>query len=228
MIIDAYPESGRNYFAVELYNPFNRTIDLEDFELDIVDTDEQTGEQPEPSHTVTVIVSNSGKFDIRTKDLKIDPKLQLFGGRWEPADESKAPRDRRGDPDETKPPVYIGWTRDSTLLLKRNVPKDSSEWIYVDRQEVDRRWGAASRERYFERDVRDPPNWHLVYQTLEERDTSEADRSRVTLGIRNDIDPDEFRDRDHDFRFYGGNTTLHKIGYSRRHSPDFDDWAARG
>lgn len=211
MIVDTYPESGRNYFAVELYNPFKERIHLEDFELLVVDSD---GETVDPEWSIKfsnddwieakgcfVIVNTLGRFNIHTSDVKQDPKLRFFG-HWIKAERSRPPVDhRRGhdiDIDIEKPPAYIGWTKNTTLLLKRKLL--NGDEIYVDKQVVNRTLGGGTsgRGRYFERDVRD---WHIVYQTLE-KDTSETGRSRVTLGIRNDIDPDEFRDRDHDFSFY--------------------------
>ncbi|MBA7635259.1 hypothetical protein ES703_42860 [subsurface metagenome] len=201
MIVDTYPESGRNYFAVEFYNPFKERIHLEDFELLLIDSDGGTVD-PERSIKFSnddwieakgcfVIVNTLGRFNIHTSNVKQDPKLRFFG-HWIKADPSAPPVDPRPWPDKSEPPVYIGWTKDTTLLLKRKLL--NGDEIYVDKQAVDRRWGATSRGRYFERDVR---NWHIVYPLEEDSHSTNG-----SLGSGNGFYGKEFKDRDYDFSFF--------------------------
>ncbi len=189
--IDTYPETGRNYYAVELYNPFDRTIDLNDFELVIADSNDPFdvyhtigfGEDDKiDANDCFVIASNPGEFNIYNdpEDRKHDPDLRFFVG-WQEIDKSKPPVDIRPSPDKSKPPVYIGWINSYDLFLKRNVnPQGSPEWIYVDKQVIDPVWAPAGSERHYGRDVR---GWHIAYQTLK------RDKSRHgSLGRKNDVD----------------------------------------
>ncbi len=189
--IDTYPGTGHNYYAVELYNPFDKTIDLNDFELVLADSNDPFNvyhtigfdeDDKIDANDCFVIASNLGEFNIYNdpEDRKHDPDLRFFVG-WEEVDKSKPPVDFRPDPYKGKPPVYIGWINSYDLFLKRNVnPQGSPEWIYVDKQVIDPVWAPAGRERYYGRDVR---GWHIVYQTLE-RDGS----GYGSLGRRNDVD----------------------------------------
>ena len=205
--IDIYPETGHDYYAVELYNPFDMTIDLNDFELVIADSNDpyniyHTIGFDEDDYKIDaddcfVIASNLSEFNIYNKpeDRKQDPKLRFFAG-WEEIVKSKPPVDLRPDPYKGMPPVYIGWINSYDLFLRRKV-KDVNgveEWIYVDKQVIDPAWAPAGSGQYYGRDVR---GWHIVYQTLE------RDRSRYgSLGRRNNINPGEFRERGHNFSFF--------------------------
>ena len=204
--IDTYAGAGRDYYAVELYNPFDKTIDLNDFQLVLA-----YGNEPcdiyltiefEDGHKIDaddcfVIASNLSEFDIYNKpeDRKEVQRLAFFVG-WEEIDKSKPVIDIRPEPDKSMPPVYIGWVNSYDLFLKRKVKgvNGVEKWIYVDKQVIDRNWAPAGSERYYGRDVR---GWHIVYQTLE-RDT----RRYGSLGIRNNIDPGKFGDRGHNFSFF--------------------------
>lgn len=203
--IDTYPATGRNYYAVELYNPFDRTINLNDFELVIADNNDPYNvyhtigfdeDDKIDANDCFVIASNLSEFNIYNdpEDRKQDSKLTFFIG-WREIDKSKPVVDIRRRPDKSKPPVYIGWINSYDLFLKRKVRdvNDIERWIYVDKQVIDPVWAPAGRERYYGRDVHD---WHIVYQTLA-RDKS----GHGSLGIRNNADSyEEFTK--HNFSFF--------------------------
>jgi len=188
--IDIYPETGHDYYAVELYNPFNKTIDLNDFELVIADSNDpysvyhtigfDDDDYKIDANDCFVIASDLSEFNIYNKpeDRKEDERLIFFAG-WQEIDKSEPVIDIRPDPDKSKPPIYIGWINSYDLFLKRKV-KDVNdiEEIYVDKQVIDPGWMPGS-EGYYGRDVH---GWHTVYQTLE-RDKS----GYGSLGIRNNV-----------------------------------------
>jgi len=200
MVIDTFPEIGPSYFAVELYNPFNQNINLEDFVLELYDSGidiEFSNDDVIDAESCFVISNNPDKFyiyDLTDDKIKEDTDFKFFGG-WIPPDEGRPPEDQRRDPDESKPPAPTGWERDVTLRLKRKL-EDGTE-IYVDKQFLDRHMAPASKQRSYGRDSRD---WHIVYQTLEE-DEGRGRRSRGSLGQKNTIDPSVFRGQ-HDFSFF--------------------------
>jgi len=205
MKIDTFPEIGPSYFAVELYNPFNEQIRLENFELELYDGE---GAISSVTHTVTfdsgdvlepgrcfVIANNLNQFDIygeTDENTKQDAELKFFGG-WIPPMEAAAPRDRRRAPDESQPPRPTGWQKDTSLRLRQKAV--DGEWIYIDKQFLDRSLAPANEQRAYGRDARD---WHIVYPTLRE----DAGVRRGSLGRKNDIDPGRFRDQKHNFSFF--------------------------
>lgn len=191
---------GSIYCAVELYNPFDKAIDLRDFEIEL------TYDEPNSTGTVLTVSFGSGdrierdgyfvvanvlrEFDIYTPRRRQDPRLRFFG-HWQPPGGRKPPV-VGSPPDEPREPPTIT-TRpggDGILFLKRRVV-GTEKWICVDQQVVDPNWVPRNDERYFGRDVRD---WHVIYQTLEPAPS--------TLGISNNIAPGLFADRDHNFSFY--------------------------
>ena len=188
---------GSIYCAVELYNPFDRAINLRDFEIEL------TYDEPNSTGTVLTVSFGSGdrierdgyfvvanvlrEFDIYTRTrARQDPRLRFFG-HWQPPGGRKPPVVPK--PDRKPPTITTRPGGNGNLFLKRRV--GTGEWIYVDRQVVDPNWVPIKDERYFGRDVR---RWHVIYQTLEPAPS--------TLGISNNIAPSLFADRDHNFSFY--------------------------
>jgi len=187
--------------AVELYNPFNKAIDLSDFELEL------TYNEPNSTGTVVPIPFGSGEridangyfvianrlseFDIYRGSrvgVRQDRRLKFFGN-WQPPGGRKPPVVRGP---KRKPPVIRSRPGgNGKLFLKRRV--GAGEPIYVDQQVVDPNWVPRNDERYFGRDVR---RWHVIYQTLAE----DVFSSYGSLGIRNYVDPNELSG--HNFSFY--------------------------
>jgi len=182
MLIHPQPETGLNYFAVELYNPFDKIIDLNDFVLELVNSNDPCDIRfitfNDPCDIINpnshfVIANNPSAFTIynltnpdNRTNIKLDPRLVLLSG-WRIADKSKPPADSRGRPDKSKPPIYTGWENSYNLFLKRRVYVRDLGYIgiYVDRHIIYPGWAPAAIEQYFRRDVRD---WHVVYQIWEE------------------------------------------------------------
>ncbi len=202
MKISPSPEKGGNYFAVELYNPFNTIIDLSDFVLELVSSTDPCNILP-PIGFVSGVdtIGPNGYFvianDLRAfriwngdRKLKLHPGLTFFG-RWIPPDKGKPVKDLRPIPDKSKPPIYIGWESTYSLFLRRRVVDVNSPPIYVDRQIIDPYWTRLGKERHFGRYDRD---WHVVYQTME--------LVPFTLGMGNNIDPGLFTSRGHNFSFF--------------------------
>jgi len=202
---------GEIYCAVELYNPFNKAIDLSDFELELTYSEEpnSTGDVLTVSfdsgdridaNGYFVIANDLSEFDIyrgRRVRVRQDPRLKFFG-QWQPIDISLPPPPPipGSEPDVSLPPKQsVRPGGDGIVFLKRRV--GAGEPIYVDRQVVDPNWVPRDDERYFGRDVR---RWHVIYQTLEPAPS--------TLGISNNIAPTLFADRDHNFSFYLPNPTI--------------------
>jgi len=219
MKIDQFPQSGRNYFALELYNPFDKDIKLGEtaegeggFKLVLSDSNSpKTGDVNVIDIDIAfskddvirakgcfVIYDKSGQFSIDSSaGIKgvIHGGTFKFFGRWLAADETIPPIDRRRVPDQTKPPIYIGWRDTYHLYLLRKVRvKGDDRWIYVDKQPMDPNLAPAGSNRYYGRDARD---WHIVYQTL-----ASSTGFGGTLGRKNNIDPDKFKNRNHNFSFF--------------------------
>jgi len=182
--IHQLPESGLNYYALELYNPFNTIIDLnnvtsqECFELELND---RVGAGP-PIHigfrpfdrinpgSYFVIANYLSFFAICPYDpncrtnVKQDTRLNFFGS-WILPDKSKPVVDRRADPDKGKPPIYVGWTNNYDVFLKRRVfvpALGAYQWIYVDKWLIEPYLAQPGEDRFFGRSQND---WHVVYQT---------------------------------------------------------------
>lgn len=200
--IDVKPETGRNYFAVELYNPSNERIYLADFELELVD-DSNSLNSVRIGFEATDVIRPDGCFVITNNleafviaplsGVRERPNLALFGG-WIPPDKSKPIEDTTRDPDKSKPPVYLGWSEVRELYLRRIVgfsdPNGSGPAIgaiYVDRQTVEDSYvPPAGDVQYLARDTRD---WHVVYQTIQPTSNS--------LGVKNTVNINS-----HNFSFY--------------------------
>ncbi len=180
MIISPYPETGRNYYALELYNPSNSTINLSEFSIELI-----TREDPNRLLRVTFdnddmiypgdcfVVSNRIRSflpsDYDEKKYKQDPNLRFFDD-WPIIDKSKPPVGRTfphpspsyKGPDKTKPVIPVYWTKTYDLLLKRWLDtgkldaggKKIFTGIYVDKQYIYPPWAYPNSNRYFGRDAR--------------------------------------------------------------------------
>jgi len=197
---------GSIYCAVELYNPFDKHINLDDFEIELTYSEEPnstgdvltiplSGERID-ANGYFVIANDLSEFDIyrgRRVRVRQDSRLKFFG-QWQPIDISLPPPPPipGSEPDVSLPPKQsVRPGGDGNLFLKRRV--GAGEWIYVDQQVVDPNWVPRDDERYFGRDVR---RWHVIYQTLAE----DVFSSYGSLGIRNYVDPNELSG--HNFSFY--------------------------
>jgi hypothetical protein len=196
MKIDRYPELGgdRNYYAVELYNPFTKDISLDDFELvsgpaDLNDPC-NPGIIPLGRYTSTL---KADQYLVVTNDLSafaLDPCLPAsnlikaplrFFGKPVPT-----PRDRPvtrpiGKP--TEPPRQQAYEESYPVLLRRKVQQTDNR-IYVDAQKISLDV-AAAEQRYFARDVHDG---RIVYPHMDIWAVN-------TLGGRNrtTLNPDMYR-----------------------------------
>ena len=174
-IIDVDPQAGRNYYAVELYNPFSQDISLADFKLVLIDSNDPLSpfsvdfdsNDIIPADGHFVIANDLSRFNIdpNNTNTKEGPILVFFGG-WQPP-LSVAPPPPPGPPVGIKPPsapASSGWKYNYILYLKRKVgdPNNPDE-IYVDRQWIDPDPVGPNEEKYLGRDVRD---WRIVYQNL--------------------------------------------------------------
>jgi len=197
--VDVYPETGRNYFAVELYNPFDCNIPLYEYQLLVTDPYDCNNPDIITFKDTDIIwpqscfvVSNfPSAFTIYLPPANVmkDNRLVLFGLYQSPQDRNRPVVDIRNAPDKSLPPIYTGnsWHRD--LYLRRIVdvgePNNPDlQWIYVDKQPVDPGWFMPGNETHFGRDVRD---WHIVYPTMAEFNVYRRGqiRSYGNLGWRN-------------------------------------------
>ncbi len=189
-IISDQPQFGGNYYAVELYNPFNDDILLEDFELvlmDIGSIDPNIRIQFGPGEVILagdylVIANDPGQFVIDTNNVKPGPQLDFFG-TWEPTSHRQPPRGTGG---RRQPPAAtsVNWANDYELFLMRKVdPNDPNMNIYVDRQWINPADANRNDEKYFGRDVRD---WRIVYQSLRE-DTIDPNGTLGSININTNV-----------------------------------------
>ena len=181
--IGASPPVTPNYFALELYNPFNAVIDLNDFVLEFVNRN-----NPADKYYITfpqnvdgtpivwinpdsycVIVNEAGRFNIYTDPnkpttIRVDQKLKFFGSWISSEDKSKPPVDRRPDPDKSKPPIPQGrWGDSYDVFLQRKLlvpPVGTIQWIYVDKQPIEPNRAGLGSILALGRDDRD---WRVIY-----------------------------------------------------------------
>ncbi len=207
-------QGSKIYYALELYNPFAKEIELgggggggpgppaSNFELELIyDTkDANSTEKRIPLTTPQsmlaggcLIFSNklstfgltAGPYATQTNQLK-------FFGDWNPPDVSKPPSPPgQGGTDPAKPPeVQTTPDANGIIYLKRRA--QNGQWIYIDKQEVDKKW--ADEGGFFGRDVHD---WHVVYQTVKRTGSEQG-----TLGARNPVEFDDFNEMGHKFSFF--------------------------
>jgi len=159
-------DSANNHFAVELYNPFNIPIPLDDFKLSLYDGTNLITDIP-LSGAITigpndflVVVDDSTVFN--PPNWYEDPNLKLSGDY----------NDTSVPPDGT----FEDWDN-YDIALKRYIPETGTE-IYLDNQPTQNSWFAQGTVKYVQRDS---TNWHIVYE-----DVNDSDSNPDTLGFTND------------------------------------------
>jgi hypothetical protein len=170
-----------NFSALELYNPFDRAIDLGNYVLEFVNRND-----PADQYSITfpfgeliekngyfVIVNQTGQFvtynDPNTpRTIRVRSELRFFDN-WISSDleRSKPPVDRNPDHDRSKPPIPEGaWGNIYDVSLKRSVLVPApGTMLYVDNQIIDDSNALPGTTLAFGRDDRD---WRVIYQTLAE------------------------------------------------------------
>ncbi len=183
------PAVNPNYYALELYNPFNKVIDLNDFALELVNRNDPAERYyitfPENldgtpivfinANSYCVIENVAGAFSIYSfldpntaTTIRVDPRLRFFED-WMSLDRSKPPVDLRPNPDKSKPPIPEGWGKSYDVFLQRRVfvpALGAYQWIYVDKWLIDSYLATEGSEQYFGRALSARHlDWHVVYQT---------------------------------------------------------------
>jgi hypothetical protein len=163
-----------NFSALELYNPFDRAIDLGNYILEFINRND-----PADQYSITfpfgqfieangyfVIVNQAGQFAIYNDPntpttVRVDPALRFFEGWISSEDKSKPAVDRRPNPDKSKPPIPQGeWGSIYDMsLLRVLVPAPG---IYVDNQAIEPNLAFLGSTLAYGRDDRD---WRIIYQT---------------------------------------------------------------
>ena len=167
-----------DFFALELFNPFNLDIDLGNFVLEFVNRNNPADQysigflagELIAANGYFVIVNQAGQFPIYNdpntpRMVLVEPALKFFENWIEAdSDRSKPPEDRRADPPKDLPPIPQGGWGDSydvSLLRSVLVPAPGT-MIYVDNQAIEPNWAGPGSTRAFGRDDRE---WRVVYQT---------------------------------------------------------------
>jgi hypothetical protein len=159
---------NESYYAVELYNPFNVAIPLEEFELSISDQADTTranislssGIGPKNYFVISNDLSQFGGIPAEANSAPDAPALKLSGKYVDTDDD---------------PTTFENWDN-YNITLKRRVNGND---LIVDKQATQKdwfQWTALGTEKYVQRD-RD--NWQFVYEN--ERD----DDATNTLGSIN-------------------------------------------
>jgi hypothetical protein len=187
--ISVTPGMGQDYFAAELYNPFDADISLSDYRLELINPEDSTDtEEIALTGTIKaggyyVVSNNCNEFDIDPNaDCGDYPRFKFYSG-WQVY--KGAPPKGGGAPGggKAKPSVVGGWGKRYDLYLKRGV--ETGEWIYVDRQLIEDDWepvhGSAHRGRYAQ-------GCHVVYQQDQSFDGDLGQEN-------NDIDLNNFENR---------------------------------
>ncbi len=167
-----------DFSALELYNPFDRAIDLGNYILEFINRND-----PADQYSITflfgqfieangyfVIVNQAGQFAIYNDPntpttIRVEPALRFFGN-WisSDSDRSKPPIDSRPNPDKSKPPIPEGgeWGSIYDISLLRSVLAPGT-MIYVDNQAIEPNLAFLGSTLAYGRDDRD---WRIIYQTL--------------------------------------------------------------
>jgi hypothetical protein len=153
--------SANNYFAIELYNPFDTDIPLGDFRLELRD----------PNNAIVAGVNLSGyvipdgsRFVITNNSdasntLGAGSLMSVGGGREDPnfvlATYNMVP--------DTDPPEYVLDERYNVHLFRTVQSSD----LYLDRQQTDDTWFEWSAAKNVTQSYARPDNdWNIVYQDL--------------------------------------------------------------
>jgi hypothetical protein len=144
-IIDKTDPNNKSFYALELYNPFNKSISLSNFVLSISNGSKIPLSGKINPNGYFVISNNLSKFTINTPDTQPDSRLK-FSGNYV---------------DTTVPPdgIFDTWDNNS-LTLKRTVKGND---IILDFNDTVKNWFAPGNTVYAQRDTSD---WHVVYQTM--------------------------------------------------------------
>jgi hypothetical protein len=136
---------NKNFYALELYNPFNKSISLSDFVLSLEGGTDISLNGTIDANGYFVISNDLSKFTINTPDTQQSPGLK-FSGNYV---------------DTTVPPdgTFEIWDNNS-LTLKRTV--DGND-IILDFNDTVKDWFTPGNTVYAQRDTND---WHVVYQTM--------------------------------------------------------------
>ncbi|MHC4125098.1 MAG: ComEA family DNA-binding protein, partial [Planctomycetota bacterium] len=119
---------------------------------------------------------NAGRYN--------DTRFKFYGS-WQVSSGSQQPsRSAPPTPGGRRPappvPVTAGWTESYDLYLKRWV-EETGEWIYIDRQPIERNWNPVRGSAH---QGRCPRGCHVAYQQVRNFDGD--------LGEKNDIDASSF------------------------------------
>jgi hypothetical protein len=143
-IIDTTNPNGNSFYALELYNPFNVSVSLNNFILSIDNgTDISLSGTIDPDDYF-VISNDLTKFTISTPRTQTDAALK-FSGNYVDTDSDG---------------TIDSWNN-YNLTLKRTVGGSN---IILDVQETNNVWFDPNSTIFYAQ--RDPNNWHIVYQTM--------------------------------------------------------------
>ncbi|MHC4109727.1 MAG: hypothetical protein ACYSUY_01545 [Planctomycetota bacterium] len=168
-----------NFFALELYNPFDRDIDLGDYVLEFINRND-----PADQYSITFpfgefieangyfVIVNANVFSIYNdpntpRTIRVRPALRFFEG-WASSnlDKSRPPVVTNPNLDRSKPPITEdgAWGSVYDMSLKRSVLVPApGTMIYVDNQIINDSNALPGTALAFGRDDRD---WRVIYQTL--------------------------------------------------------------
>ncbi|MBN2181388.1 MAG: hypothetical protein JW715_05705 [Sedimentisphaerales bacterium] len=171
--------STNNYFAVELYNPFQVDIPLADFRLEIRDANENIVD------TITLVgyvISAGGRFVITssgdaTSEFGLANLISTGGGKEDP--NLVLARYALVTPD---PPAYE-LSEKYDIFLRRLTPVGQ---IFLDKQLTLRNWfdwdNVNGSSKYY---CRNDNNWNVVYQQMHSADNT-LGAVNGTLGTQKD------------------------------------------
>jgi hypothetical protein len=172
--------SANNYFAIELYNPFDTDILLSDFRLEIRD----------PNNVVVSTINMTGygisdgsRFIITNGDAASNAfgvsSIMSTGGGKEDGSFMLAAYDAVPGSD---PPEYILRQRYNVYLIRSTPAGD----IYLDKQQTQDDWfqweSAKDKQQFY---ARPDNNWNVVYQNVEIASNTLGDQNGLNGARRN-------------------------------------------
>jgi hypothetical protein len=167
---------NKNFYALELYNPFNKLVSLSGFVLSIGNGSNisLSGKIDPNGYFVISNDLTKTKFTINTPDTQTDPCL-IFSDNYV---------------DTTVPPDFIFDTWNNySITLKRTVDGNN---IILDTNDTIKTWFTPLDSTvYFQRDT---SNWHVVYQAMQQVTTgslgssnsASITRKNYNLSLAND------------------------------------------